>query len=297
MSREELDELEQAACPGPGTCAGQFTANTMAVALDCLESPGSATGLVPAVELDAKQEAAARAAAAAIRLAEEGITAWRFLDRRAPPCHDGDRRHRRLDERRPAPVAIAREARTALLLDELAEVGERTRYLQPRALGPLHGDRLLARRRNGRPPPGALRGGLADGSAPTVSGETPAECPPRRPRPTATCSTASTRRSGRRVRSTRPRQPRPGRVPREGGRRGAAGAAWLRAFFESEEGLRRRRASRARRSGRGARRPVRARRAALGCEMLSVTSSVVEQGSATWSHWSRTAASRAPRAG
>ena len=30
MSREELDELERAACPGAGSCGGMFTANTMA---------------------------------------------------------------------------------------------------------------------------------------------------------------------------------------------------------------------------------------------------------------------------
>src|SRR5579871_1112094 len=36
ISRSELDALERTACPGAGTCAGQFTANTMAVALDCL---------------------------------------------------------------------------------------------------------------------------------------------------------------------------------------------------------------------------------------------------------------------
>ncbi len=36
MERAELDEIERHACPGPGTCAGQFTANTMAIALDCL---------------------------------------------------------------------------------------------------------------------------------------------------------------------------------------------------------------------------------------------------------------------
>ena len=39
LSRAELDELERDACPGPGTCAGNFTANTMAVALDCLGPP------------------------------------------------------------------------------------------------------------------------------------------------------------------------------------------------------------------------------------------------------------------
>src|SRR4051794_8437205 len=36
LSREDLDDLERSACPGPGTCAGQYTANTMAVALDFL---------------------------------------------------------------------------------------------------------------------------------------------------------------------------------------------------------------------------------------------------------------------
>src|SRR5206468_548626 len=36
MSREDLDELERFACPGAGMCAGHFTANTMAVAIDCL---------------------------------------------------------------------------------------------------------------------------------------------------------------------------------------------------------------------------------------------------------------------
>ena len=29
MSDEEMDALEHAACPGPGACGGQFTANTM----------------------------------------------------------------------------------------------------------------------------------------------------------------------------------------------------------------------------------------------------------------------------
>ena len=30
ITRGELDDLERTACPGPGTCAGHFTANTMA---------------------------------------------------------------------------------------------------------------------------------------------------------------------------------------------------------------------------------------------------------------------------
>src|SRR3954454_16554609 len=36
LSRAELDEVERSACPGPGTCAGNFTANTMGLALEFL---------------------------------------------------------------------------------------------------------------------------------------------------------------------------------------------------------------------------------------------------------------------
>jgi len=36
LTPEELTELERVACPGAGTCAGQFTANTMGQALDFL---------------------------------------------------------------------------------------------------------------------------------------------------------------------------------------------------------------------------------------------------------------------
>ena len=36
LSDEELAELERDACPGIGACTGQFTANTMAVAVDFL---------------------------------------------------------------------------------------------------------------------------------------------------------------------------------------------------------------------------------------------------------------------
>src|SRR5919107_2141068 len=48
MPRADLDELEQHACPGAGTCAGHFTANTMAVVLDCLGVARIGDGLIPA---------------------------------------------------------------------------------------------------------------------------------------------------------------------------------------------------------------------------------------------------------
>src|SRR5258708_7569333 len=83
LPREELDQIEHLACPGYGTCAGHFTANTMAVALDCLGLATIGDGLIPADETQAKGDAAVRAGELAVRLAHSGVTARRFLDRRA----------------------------------------------------------------------------------------------------------------------------------------------------------------------------------------------------------------------
>src|SRR5438045_2391841 len=48
MSDEELNELESAASPGAGACAGQFTANTMATAFEMLGISAMGTSMVPA---------------------------------------------------------------------------------------------------------------------------------------------------------------------------------------------------------------------------------------------------------
>ena len=50
MPGEELTELEGCACPGEGSCAGMFTANTMAAAIEALgmSLPGAAS--IPAVD-------------------------------------------------------------------------------------------------------------------------------------------------------------------------------------------------------------------------------------------------------
>src|SRR5215213_10541324 len=61
IERGELDAIERAACPGPGSCAGMFTASTMAVAIDCLGLTEPGDGLIPAADVEAKAEAAARA--------------------------------------------------------------------------------------------------------------------------------------------------------------------------------------------------------------------------------------------
>ena len=68
VSDEELAQIERAACPTTGSCAGMYTANTMAAAAEALgmSLPGSASP--PAV--DYRREVAAR---------EAGITAARLL--------------------------------------------------------------------------------------------------------------------------------------------------------------------------------------------------------------------------
>lgn len=59
VSDDELDAVERHACPGAGSCGGQFTANTMAMALAFLGLAPMGTGDVPATH-DAKAEAARR---------------------------------------------------------------------------------------------------------------------------------------------------------------------------------------------------------------------------------------------
>ncbi len=50
MTDEELRELENVACPGPGACGGQYTANTMATVMEILGLAPMGTGAVPAAD-------------------------------------------------------------------------------------------------------------------------------------------------------------------------------------------------------------------------------------------------------
>jgi dihydroxy-acid dehydratase len=50
MTTEELDELISKGCPGPGACGGQYTANTMATAIEILGMAPMGSGSVPAVD-------------------------------------------------------------------------------------------------------------------------------------------------------------------------------------------------------------------------------------------------------
>jgi dihydroxy-acid dehydratase len=174
ISRAELDEIEATACPGPGTCAGHFTANTMAVALDCLGLAILGDGLIPADDADAKAAAAARAGALATGTLP---TARTFLDRRAllnamvGIAATGGSTNGILHL-----LAIAHEAGVKLELRELAEIGERTPVIASLApsgryvaddLHRVGGTPALIRE--------LVAARLLDGDAPTVSGTTLAQ--------------------------------------------------------------------------------------------------------------------------
>jgi dihydroxy-acid dehydratase len=82
MSREEVDAIERAICPGEGACGGMYTANTMASAAEALGMalPGSASP--PAV--DRRRDGIARASGeAVVGMIEKGLTARQVLTREA----------------------------------------------------------------------------------------------------------------------------------------------------------------------------------------------------------------------
>jgi dihydroxy-acid dehydratase len=82
MSTAELHELEGAACPGAGACGGQFTANTMATALDFLGiSPAGLNG-IPALD-PAKGDAAETAGRLVMELVGRDVRPSHFITRAA----------------------------------------------------------------------------------------------------------------------------------------------------------------------------------------------------------------------
>src|SRR5437870_2524106 len=83
LERAALDEIELLACPGPGTCAGQFTANTIGTALEALGISPLGSAMVPADDSGTRKADAERCGRLAVELAERAVTARTFLDARA----------------------------------------------------------------------------------------------------------------------------------------------------------------------------------------------------------------------
>ena len=78
----ELKAVESAACPGAGACGGQFTANTMAMALSVMGLSPMGANDVPAIHPDKPAEAE-RCGRLAVELTKRGHNARRFITRQS----------------------------------------------------------------------------------------------------------------------------------------------------------------------------------------------------------------------
>ncbi len=82
MSDADLKALEDVVCPGPGACGGQYTANTMAMALEFIGLSPMGTAGVPAVDPD-KDDIGYRCGQLVMDLLKRGIRPSDILTRQA----------------------------------------------------------------------------------------------------------------------------------------------------------------------------------------------------------------------
>jgi dihydroxy-acid dehydratase len=171
LSDEELHSLEDVACPGAGACGGQFTANTMATAIDFLGiSPAGLSG-IPATD-PAKGAAAEQAGRLVVDLVRRDLRPRAIVTREAlenaitSVAATGGSTNGVLHL-----LAIAREAEIDLAIDDFQTIAEQTPVvasLKPGGrfvatdLYRAGGVALVARR--------LIDGGLLHSHAPTVDG-------------------------------------------------------------------------------------------------------------------------------
>jgi dihydroxy-acid dehydratase len=176
ISLDELYDVEAAACPGPGACGGQFTANTMSMVIETLGlSPGGLNG-IPA-EDPTKDDAARRTGELVMRLVQDDIRPSNFVTRRsidnaiAATAATGGSTNAVLHL-----LAIAHEYGIPIGIDEFGTIADRTPIvadLQPGGrytathLYEAGGLGLVFRE--------LLAGGRIDGTTPNVDGRTMAE--------------------------------------------------------------------------------------------------------------------------
>ena len=171
-----LEELERGACPGSGACAGHYTANTMAMAMEFL-------GLSPFGSMDPpaadprKEEVCREAGRLVMRCLERGarpsslLTRTAFLNAVTAGVATGGSTNLVLHL-----LAIAREAGVPLDIDDFDRISAVTPVVADLRPGgrftAVDLDRAGGTRLVGRV---LLEAGLLEGGAPTVTGRTLAE--------------------------------------------------------------------------------------------------------------------------
>ena len=129
INDDQLEAVEAAACPGPGACGGQFTANTMAMAGEFLGiSPMEITG-VPAMSPE-KATASREAGRMVMELVRKNIKPSQILTREsienaiAAVCASGGSTNAVLHL-----IAIAHELDIPLSMDDFDRISERTPFI------------------------------------------------------------------------------------------------------------------------------------------------------------------------
>jgi dihydroxy-acid dehydratase len=176
ISYEEFKAVEDAACPGPGACGGQFTANTMALVSELLGVCPMGFADIPAMD-DAKDDVSYRAGELILRMVEQDLRPSKIVTRTAlenamaSVAATGGSTNAVLHT-----LAFAREAGLPWTIDDIEAINKRTPLiadLKPAGkytavdVHRAGGIRLIAQR--------LVQGGYADGSALTVTGKTLAQ--------------------------------------------------------------------------------------------------------------------------
>lgn len=176
ITLEELQAIEGVACPGPGACGGQFTANTMAMAVEIMGMSPMRSAGVPAMDAE-KDDVAYRCGAMVLDLIAKDIRPSKIISRKAlenairSVAATGGSTNGVLHT-----LAFAREADIPFTIDDIESISRHTpliadmkpggKYVatdMTRAGGiPLLGKRLLD-------------GGMLHGDCLTVTGKTLAE--------------------------------------------------------------------------------------------------------------------------
>ncbi len=129
MTREALAEMEDAACPTCGSCAGMFTANSMNCLTEAVGMALPGNGTIPAV-MSARIRLAKESGMQAVKLVETGLTARQVMTEKAFEnalavdmalgCSTNTVLHL---------AAIAAEAGIVLNLDKINRISEKTPHL------------------------------------------------------------------------------------------------------------------------------------------------------------------------
>ena len=192
MSIEELERMEEVACPGAGACGGQYTANTMSMVLEALGLSPVGFNSIPAMDPGKIPWAESLGAVAMNALAldlrpSRILTRTAFENATAAVAASGGSTNAVLHL-----LALAREARVDFSLSDFDAISRRTPLicdLKPSgrfAANALHeagGTAVVLRR--------LIESGHIDGSALTITGESlSAACAPvlERPGQTVVCS-------------------------------------------------------------------------------------------------------------